>query len=178
MAAAETEEDASFVTIGIDREVFALPVEVVVEILDMRPMFRIPDAPAHLKGLIDVRGRAVPVIDLRVKLGLPAAVADTYTRIVVLEVPIGARRLSLGLIADRVFEVIGLSNQQIEPSPDIGMRWNSDYIRGIGRRRDNFVVIFDVAHLFSVDAASLLKAPTELPSGAVDAAARSNTEAA
>jgi purine-binding chemotaxis protein CheW len=178
MATTEVEDDASFLTIGIDREVFALPVEMVVEILDMRPVFRIPDAPAHLQGLIDVRGRAVPVIDLRVKLGLPTAVADTYTRIVVLEVPIGERLLSLGLVADRVFEVITLNNQQIEPSPDIGIRWNSDYIRGIGRRRDNFVVIFDVAKLFSVDAANLLKVPTELPQAATGNSASSGSQAA
>ena len=65
--------DTQFVTLGIDREIFAVPVETVLEILDMRELFRMPDAPAWLAGLIDVRGRSVPVIDLRVKLGLPAA---------------------------------------------------------------------------------------------------------
>jgi len=178
METAETEDDASFLTIGIDKEVFAVPVETVLEILDMRPIFRIPDAPAHLKGLIDVRGRAVPVIDLRVKLGLPAVAADTYTRIIVLEVPMGERRLAIGLVADRVFEVIALNDKQIEPSPDIGMRWNSDYIRGIGRRRDSFVVIFDLGKLFSVDAAQLLKTPNSLPPAAGDDQSPSKSDVA
>ncbi len=72
--------DAQFVTLGIDRELFAVPVQTVVEILDMRQMFRVPDAPAHLAGLIDVRGRSVPVVDLRVKLGLPAVAATESTQ--------------------------------------------------------------------------------------------------
>ncbi|MEJ2624361.1 MAG: chemotaxis protein CheW [Pseudolabrys sp.] len=159
--------DAFFVTIGIDREVFAVPVETVVEILDMRPVFRIPDAPAHLKGLIDMRGRAVPLIDLRTKLGLPSVAADQNTRIVVLEVPMEGRSLALGLVADRVFEVIALDETQIESAPDIGMQWNSAYIRGIGRRQDNFVVLLDLPKLFSTDDAHLanLRPEASLPAG-------------
>src|ERR1700675_1179006 len=96
--------DMQFVTLGIDREVFAVPVEAVLEILDMRELFRMPDAPAHLAGLIDVRGRSVPVIDLRVKLGLAAAAITEGTRIMVLEIPVAGRQLVLGLVADRVYE--------------------------------------------------------------------------
>ena len=129
-----------------------MPVETVVEILDMRPVFRIPEAPACLAGLIDVRGRGVPVIDLRVKLGLPAAAATAHTRILVLEIPVGGRQLALGLIADRVFEVMALDLAQVEPPPDIGAAWRSDYIRGVGRRGGGFVVIFDLARLFSPEA--------------------------
>ncbi|MGD0106266.1 MAG: chemotaxis protein CheW [Rhodopila sp.] len=146
-----TTTDAQFVILGIDREVFAVPVETVVEILDMRQMFRVPDAPAHLAGLIDVRGRGVPVIDLRVKLGLPAAAPTETTRIMVLEVPLAGRQLVLGLIADRVFEVAPLDNGRIEPPPDIGTRWRSDYIQGVGRRGESFVIVFDLAHLFMSD---------------------------
>ena len=148
--------DAQFVTLGIDREVFAVPVETVVEILDMREMFRVPDAPAHLAGLIDVRGRSVPVIDLRLKLGLPAAAVTETTRIMVLEVPVADRKLVLGLVADRVFEVAPLDDGRIEPPPDIGTRWRSDYIRGVGRRGDSFVVVFDLSRLFTSDESALL----------------------
>ena len=152
----ETDRDGQFVTLGIDREVFAVPVETVVEILDMRPVFRIPETPAYFSGLIDVRGRGVPVIDLRVKLGLPATAATEHTRILVLEIPVGERQLALGLIADRVFEVVALELAQIQPPPDIGVAWRSDYIRGVGRRGDGFVVIFDLARLFSSDEVAVL----------------------
>jgi purine-binding chemotaxis protein CheW len=138
-----------FVTLGIDQEVFAVPVDTVVEILDMRPMFRLPEAPAYLAGLIDVRGRSVPVIDLRVKLGLPPAATTETTRILVLEIPIEGRPLALGLIADRVFEVMALDVRQVEAPPDIGVKWRSDYISGVGRRAGGFVIIFDLPRLFS-----------------------------
>src|SRR5579872_2054251 len=93
--------EAQFVTLGIDRETFAVPVELVLEILAMRPLFRVPEAPPHLAGLIDVRGQAVPVIDLRLKLGLAPRDVSADTRILVLDVPMEGHNLSLALIADR-----------------------------------------------------------------------------
>jgi purine-binding chemotaxis protein CheW len=97
--------DAQFVTLGIDRELFAVPVEAVLEILDMREMFRVPDAPPRLAGLIDVRGRSVPVIDLRVKLGLAPVAATHGTRIMVREV-----------LASDEHAFLGASNGQAEPA--------------------------------------------------------------
>lgn len=159
----EMSVDSQFVTLGIDREVFAVPVDTVSEILDMRELFRMPDAPAHLAGLIDVRGRSVPVIDLRVKLGLPAAAATEGTRIMVLEVPIGGRQLVLGLIADRVYEVASLDGGRLEPPPDIGTKWHSEYISGVGRRGEHFVVVFDLGQLFASDAQVFLRAAAQAP---------------
>jgi purine-binding chemotaxis protein CheW len=74
------------VTLGIEREVFGVPVDSVLEILDMQPVFRVPEAPAYMLGLIDLRGRSVPVLDLRTKLGLPSVAPTETTRILVLEV--------------------------------------------------------------------------------------------
>jgi purine-binding chemotaxis protein CheW len=148
--------DTQFVVLGLDREVFAIPVETVVEILDMRPMFRVPDAPAYLAGLIDVRGRGVPVVDLRLKLGLPALAVTETTRIIVMEAAVADRQLALGLVADRVIEVAPLDGGRIEPPPDIGARWRSDYIRGVGRRGDSFVVVFDLGRLFASEEPALL----------------------
>jgi purine-binding chemotaxis protein CheW len=155
--------ETQFVTLGIDREVFAVPVELVLEILAMRALFRVPDAPPHLAGLIDVRDQAVPVIDLRLKLGLEAAPATGNTRILVLEVPVTGRKLVLGLIADRVFEVIALDQSMIGPPPDIGTMWRSEYISGVARRGDNFVIIFDLPRLLSSDAHALLQTRAAIP---------------
>jgi len=151
-------ESDQFVTLGLDHEVFAVPVELVREILDMRQPFHIPEAPPHLAGLIDVRGQAVPVIDLRLKLGLSPREAGADTRILVLDVPMEGHNLSLGLIADRVFEVTGLDAGSLGPPPDIGTTWHSDYISGIGRRGDSFVVIFNMARLLSTEDVALLRA--------------------
>ena len=158
-------ESGQFVTLGLDHEVFAVPVELVREILDMRQPFRIPEAPAHLAGLIDVRGQAVPVIDLRLKLGLSPREAGADTRILVLDVPVEDRFLSLGLIADRVFEVTALDPGSIAPPPDIGTAWRCDYIQGIGRRGDTFVVIFDLSQLLSGEDVAVLRSasPSVVP---------------
>ena len=151
-------DNDQFVTLGLGEEGFAVPVELVREILEMRQPFRIPEAPKHLAGLIDVRGQAVPVIDLRLKLGLPPRAANADTRILVLDVPFDGRSLSLGLIADRVFEVTGLDTGSIGPPPDIGTTWSCDYIDGIGRRGDHFVVIFNLSRLLSSEDVVLLRA--------------------
>jgi purine-binding chemotaxis protein CheW len=148
--------EAQFVSLGIGAEVFAVPVTAVLEILDMRPAFRIPEAPAHMLGLIDLRGRSVPVIDLRGKLGLPPVPPTESTRILVLEVDLGDRRVVLGLVADRVIEVMGLASSDIEPPPDVGTRWRSDYIAGIGHVGSNFAVIFDLPKFFSNEDTSII----------------------
>jgi purine-binding chemotaxis protein CheW len=151
MAHAPVATEQQFVTLGIDQEVFGVPVESVLEILDMRPVFRVPEAPHYLLGLIDLRGRSIPVLDLRAKLGLPAVAATETTRILVLEIEVAGRRLVLGLVADRVFEVLPLGADDIEPPPDIGVRWRSDYIRGVGHRDSRFVIIFDLSRMFSTE---------------------------
>jgi purine-binding chemotaxis protein CheW len=159
---ASGDAERQFVTLGIEREVFGVPVEAVLEILDMQPVFRVPEAPAYMLGLIDLRGRSVPVVDLRTKLGLPAAAATEATRILVLQVQMGERLLVLGLVADRVFEVLALASGEIEPAPDIGVRWRSDYISGVGHRDGRFVIIFDLTRLFSSEEAALV-APASAP---------------
>ena len=143
-------------TLGIDRETFAVEVETVREILDMRPVSRVPNAPLFLMGMIDVRGHGVPVIDLRVKLGLPPVPPGEHTRIVVLEFAAGAETKTMGLVADRVFEVTPLAADEMELPPEVGTRWRSDYIRAIGRHNGAFVVIFDLAHLFTTEEAAFL----------------------
>lgn len=152
--------EAQFVTLGIESEVFAVPVEAVLEILDMRPVFRVPEAPPYMLGLIDLRGRSVPVLDLRGKLGLPSIPATETTRILVIETTVAGRPMVLGLVADRVIEVLAFSGKDIEPPPEIGVHWHSDYINGVGHRDGRFVIIFDLPRLFSSeDGFAIARAP-------------------
>ena len=148
--------EGQYVTFGLGDEVFAAPVGLVREILTYHPPSRIPNGPDYLLGLTDVRGRGVPTADLRIRLGMAAVEPTLNTRILVLDIPLEDRTLSLGLVADRVFEVTVFSADQIEPSPDIGVKWRSDYISGVVRRDDGFVVLIDLARLLSrTDAVSL-----------------------
>jgi purine-binding chemotaxis protein CheW len=157
-AAGSAAGEGQYVTLGIEDEVFAVPVESVLEILDMRRVCRIPEAPSYMLGLLDLRGRSVPILDLRVKLGLPPKSATDTTRILVVEVIMNGRPLVLGLVADRVIEVRAVGGGEIEPPPEIGVRWRSEYISGVGHCGESFIIIFDLPRLFSTeDAAAIQK---------------------
>lgn len=147
---------AQFVTLGLGDEVFAVPVDYVREILDWARPFAIPEGPGYLLGLTDVRGRGTPTLDLRRKLGLTPLEPTPSTRILVVDIPRDGGVLSVGLAADRVIEVAAYGADEIEAAPDIGVPWRSEYIRGVVRREDGFVVLFDLARLLtSEDVAAL-----------------------
>lgn len=140
-------DHAQYLTLGLDREVFGIDIRNVREILDMRPISRLPHAPPFLVGIIDVRGDSYPIVDLRTKLGLPAIPATPATRIIILDVSIKGRTVGVGFVADRVFEVTGLDDDALSAPPDVGGDWQSTYIAGIGRKESGFVVVFDLERL-------------------------------
>lgn len=149
--------DTQYVSLGLGAEVFAVPVSTVREILDYQVPFKIPEGPAYLLGLIDVRGSGLPAIDLRTKLGLPPKAPDAATRILVLDVKLGTRLLSIGLVADRVFEVVAFRLEEIEPAPDVGVAWRSDYIAGVVRRDHGFIVLFNLPRLLTSEDTALVE---------------------
>lgn len=156
MIMATASAEAQYVTFALGREVFAVPVGVVREILDHEELFKIPNGPDYLMGLRDVRGQGVPTIDLRLKLGLSPTEPTPNTRVLVLDIPFEGRILTLGMVADRVFEVAPFRQDQVEGAPEIGIRWKSDYIAGVVRRDNGFVVIIDLTRLLSSDDTALL----------------------
>lgn len=140
-------EGAQYVTLGVAEELFAAPVEKVQEILDMRPIARLPQAPETLLGMIDVRGQGIPVVDLRLTLGMPAAPDNENTRILVLSLAGRDGELRLGLRADRVFEVTILDEDVLDPPPAVSGAWTGRCIAGIGRRNGRFVTVLDLERL-------------------------------
>ncbi|WP_294322329.1 chemotaxis protein CheW [uncultured Sphingomonas sp.] len=143
------------VTFGMGEEVFAVPVTMVREILDYRPAFRVPGGPAWMLGITDVRGQGVPMIHLRTRLGLRAVEPTLATRVLIVDVVLADRMLSLGLVVDRVIAVATFERDRLESAPDIGLRWRSDYIAGVVREPDGFVVVIDAAEIFSNDDAAI-----------------------
>lgn len=140
-------ERAQYVTLGVAEELFAAPVEKVQEILDMRPIARLPQAPETLLGMIDVRGQGIPVVDLRLTLGLPPADDTENTRIIVLALAGAGGDHRLGLRADRVFEVTVLDEEALDPPPAVGGAWSGRCIAGLGRRNGRFVTVLDLERL-------------------------------
>lgn len=140
---------SQYLTLGLDDELFGIDIQYVHEILAMRPISALPQAPDFLLGMIDVRGAGFPVVDLRLKLGLKSVPPTALTRIIILNVPVSGRRISVGFMADRVYEVTTIDDGRLDPAPAVGGRWQSDYIAGIGRKGERFVVVFDLEKLMN-----------------------------
>jgi purine-binding chemotaxis protein CheW len=141
--------DGQMVVLGCGEELFAVPVMRVQEILDLCPISRLPHAPAHLLGLIDVRGESVAVGDLRRLLGQTPTADSAATRIVVLWVARDDRRTVIALKTDRVIEVAALDDGSLGPVQGKGVfNWDDRLVLGIGRRNGRFVTVLDLEHLF------------------------------
>lgn len=148
-------DDLQVVEFGLGNEVFAVPVKLVREILDYAPPANVPNGPDHFVGLTEVRGQGVPTLDLRRRLGLEPIAPTLATRILILDIPLAERRLTLGVVIDRVISVSSYEGSMIEAAPDIGVRWNSQYITGVVRRETGFAVIIDAACIFTTEEAAL-----------------------
>jgi len=140
---------SQYLTFRLDQEMFAIDVFQVREVLDMDTITKVPQAPAFMRGVINVRGSVVPVVDMRIKFGLPQVETTIDTRIVVMEVNLDGDITVLGAIADSVNEVMELEPDQIEPPPKIGSRWRTEFIKGVGKRNQQFIILLDVDRLFS-----------------------------
>jgi purine-binding chemotaxis protein CheW len=136
-------------TLGLQGEIFALEVTHVREILDLVPITEVPNSAPFLNGLINVRGKVVPLADLRLKFGMEPAPPTIDTRIVVVEVEIDGDPVTIGLRADKVYEITEVAAAALEETPRIGMRWRADFIRCIGKRGAEFIVVLDIGRIFS-----------------------------
>lgn len=147
-----------FLTFTLRGETFAAPVAKVKEILEYSPLTRVPRMPEELAGVINLRGRVVPVTDLRVKLGMERGERSRHTCIVVLEIPFDGKMTEVGALVDAVQEVIVLEAGQIEPPPRLGVGVDSELVTGMGKRGERFIILLDVEQLFAARAVPPLAA--------------------
>ncbi len=145
----DTLQAEQYITFRLGSEVFAVNVANVREVLDLTPITKVPTAPRCMRGVVNVRGSAIPVLDLRQRFGMSSVEETVNTRILVLELEIEEELVVVGGIADSVHEVIELEPAQIVAPPTVAMRWRSDFIRGIGKRGDEFIILLDLATVFS-----------------------------
>lgn len=136
-------------TIRLDDELFALEASKVREILDLVPITAVPNAPAFAAGLINVRGRVVPLADLRVMFGMDRPEPDADTRIVVMEIEVDGEPTIAAILADKVHDVTDIEAASIEEAPKVGMRWRADFVKGIGKRAGGFIIIPDMNRIFA-----------------------------
>lgn len=139
-----------FVTLSLDDALYGIPVDRVQEILDLRPVAPIPGAPQHLLGVIDLRGDTVPVIDMRLLLGLHPAEDTAQTRILVVLLHTQGRQSIIGLRTDRVIDVTKLDSDELRPL-DEGqlLAWDARCILGVGRRKGSVISVIDLDGVFA-----------------------------
>jgi len=150
MSAIETEASTQYLTFKLEEEIFALDVAEVREILDFTTVTKIPQTPAFMRGVINLRGSVVPVMDLRQKFGMSATEKTVNSCIIVTEMTMGAENVVIGVLADAVQEVIDMEPEQIEPAPHIGAKLNMDFILGMGKHNGTFMMILDIDRIFEI----------------------------
>jgi len=134
---------AQFLTFWLGEEVLGMDIRTVREIIQCGPMATVPLMPEFLRGVINLRGSVVPVIDLNARFGRPASQLGKKSCIVIFDALRGGERTELGLLVDAVSEVIKIAPEQIESPPDFGTAVRRDFIRGIGKVGSRFVILLD-----------------------------------
>lgn len=150
---AETESTAlhQYLSFFCAGEEYALPILEVTEIVECTAITRMPSMPAAIRGVTNLRGRVVPVVDLAVRLGMPESKLTRRTCIVMAEAQNGGDRSVVGLLVDAVSQVMDLPPGEIEPPPSFGTRVRVDFVRGMGRMGARFVPVLELARLLDAD---------------------------
>ncbi len=154
-------EIKQYLTFKLGDEVFGVDVAQIREILDYIKITKIPQTPDFMCGVINLRGNVVPVIDMRLKFGLEKSNTTVDTCIVVVEVELEGEKTILGALVDSVQEVFELDPEDIEPAPRIGIRLNIDFIKGMGKRDDNFIILLNIDKVFTSEELSIIEKTQE-----------------
>ena len=151
VVAASTAEIAQYLTFQLSGEMYAVGILNVKEIIEYGQLTEIPMMPAFIRGVINLRGAVVPVIDLAARFGGGATEAGRRTCIVIIEVPEGDVRHDIGIMVDAVSEVLEIPGSEIEPPPSFGAKIRADFIFGMGKVAGKFVIILEINKVLSVE---------------------------
>ena len=153
MSVESSKEISQYLTFKLENDLYALNVEGVREVLELElnHITKIPRTPASLRGVINVRGSVVPVIDMHIKFNMGKQETTVDTCIIVIETTLSGKTTILGILADSVQEVIDLEPEQIEAAPEIGNQLKTEFIAGIGKRDERFIIILKIAEILTAE---------------------------
>ena len=157
MTAAEVAEATQHLTFKLDEEVFAVDIFKVREVLEYTTVTKVPQTPPFMRGVINLRGSVVPVVDLRLKFGMTKTSTTVNTCVIIVEVSLDGESTVLGALTDSVQEVFEFEPSQIEPAPKIGTRLKTEFIKGMGKRDEEFIIILDLDKVFPSDELALVQ---------------------
>jgi len=149
MSVTSITDTRQYLTFQLGEEVFGLDVSHVREILEFTTVTKVPKTPDFMRGVINLRGSVVPVLDMRLKFGLTQTEKTVNTCIIVVEVSFEDEHTIIGALVDSVEEVFELEPEQIEPAPKIGTQLKTEFIKGMGKRDDHFIIILNIDKVFS-----------------------------
>ena len=135
--------------LGLAGEVFAIDANKIREILDPVPTTKVPGARRFVSSVLNVRGKVIPLADLRQRFGMPPTTVTADTRFVVIETAIGGEPTTVGIIAEKVHQVTELDASTLQPAPPVGMRWQPEFISAIGKWNDDFIVVPNLERIFN-----------------------------
>lgn len=145
----EKENLASYLTFNLNEEKFAINVCQVIEIVEVPKITKIPNSPNYLLGVINLRGNILPLVDARIKFGLNASNHTVNTCILVLQLTIEEEEVTLGALVDTVSEVLDVGQEQIQPFPALGTSYKPEFIIGVIKQKDQFILILNIDKVFS-----------------------------
>ena len=160
MAKQETREINSYLTFKLNDELFAANVAKVLNILEMTKITEVPKAPGYMKGVINLRGTVLPVVDTKIKFDMGITKFTNNTCILVLDIEMDNESVHVGAIVDSVQEVLEFDEKQIQPPPSIGSKYRSEFIEGMVKYNDDFIMILNMDLVFSLDELAVLKENT------------------
>ena len=141
----------SYLSFKLGEEEFAAHVGKVLNILEMVKITEVPKSPEYMKGVINLRGTVLPVVDTRIKFGMSATQYTANTCIVVMEVELDGEAVQVGALVDSVQAVLEIDDSQIQPPPSIGSKYKSEFIYGMAKLDEKFIMLLDMDKVFSVD---------------------------
>lgn len=153
----------SFLTFKLENEQFAINVAKVIEIMEVPPITKVPKSPDFMKGVINLRGNVLPVIDTRIKFGLSPIEFKIDTCILVMQIQLDEDSIYVGALVDHVQEVLEIDQDQIQPSPSIGSKYKAEFIQGMINAGGRFIMLLNIDKVFSeLELESIMVAEPEL----------------
>lgn len=145
----QKQEVGSYLSFRLGEEEFASHVSKVLNILELTRITEVPKAPSFMKGVINLRGMVLPVIDTRLKFGMTATEYTDKTCIVVMELEMDSENVFVGALVDEVVAVLEIEEKHVEPPPSIGSKYKSEFIYGMAKSDDKFIMLLDMEKVFS-----------------------------
>ena len=154
---AMADREGKYLTFALAEEEYGIGILKIKEIIGMMPITSVPRTPEHVKGVINLRGKVIPVLDLRLRFGMESIDYTERTCIIVVEIAAPAETIQIGIVVDSVSEVLNIKGEDIEDTPEFGTKLNTDYILGMAKMEGGVKILLDIDKVLSAEEIAVLE---------------------